>query len=732
MTDQDDETPTNMPPRDIERDVLAERRARRGELQGESMLARRAELAEETARTLEGRLSGIQERLREAERECASATERLGARERELRSVSERLVAGERELRSVSSRLTAREQELRSVSERLATREQDLRVLSQRLVDRERELRETELEIHERIHGLESRLAEFQSELASERAARIEAERELSRLRAERDRVEAILNELKSVAKRLREVGAAQEAAGAASSTPASTAASGETASSPAAASPAAASPAAASSTAAPSPASTQKIEPAAPAAERAPAPERAGETTLTPADLTGARSAAQESGPSTAPGVGRPSGAAAADEIADAASRPSTNGAAKPPDASASAGETAAATGAPAAEIAAPAAQAGAGEPDAGAAEIQLGAAEREGGTVQTSGGAAETEDGAAAAQLTATAPAATATVAPVARDQARETGGKGIQMAEALASAVERLRARVAAVGELNERREAALAAPGADRGAPYAPPLALPESERRAWLAPAIRQMSEHGGGRLAGELIVELLPAQAKLVKGTLRYMLRIEELGGYEVELADGRASIRSVGEDGGQGPSFDTEFTLEGPAAAFAEFAAGGVQRRPRGLRVPGRRRRARRLFAERRSPVALADLAAADTGVWPGLLLAALAEAVDPAWTITDTFTVAFSIEGRQSAMLDVGVRAGMPLRVSRVHDERAADQPAPVVTVRLGETGFLHMLAGTALPEGEQILVQGDVAALERLLTWTDRVQGIRRFGA
>ncbi|MHB1539525.1 MAG: hypothetical protein ACYCYN_13685, partial [Solirubrobacteraceae bacterium] len=158
----------------------------------------------------------------------------------------------------------------------------------------------------------------------------------------------------------------------------------------------------------------------------------------------------------------------------------------------------------------------------------------------------------------------------------------------------------------------------------------------------------------------------------------------------------------------------------------------GGVQRRPRGLRVPGRRRRARRLFAQRSRPVSLADLAAAETSVWPGLLLAAFAEAVDPAWTITDTFAVAFSIEGHQSALLDVSVRAGMPLRVTRIHDERAADQPSPVTTVRLGEHGFLSLLAGTALPEGEQILVQGDVAALERLLSWTDRVQGIRRLDA
>jgi hypothetical protein len=721
---QEDETPDNMPPRDIERDVLAERRARRGELQGDTMLARRAELAEETARALEGRLSGIQERLRDAERECASATERLTSREQELRSVSERLVAGERELRSVSGRLTAREQELRSVSERLATREQDLRLLSQRLVDRERELREAELEIRDRIDGLEGRLTAFQTELTAERTARIAAERELGKLQSEKGRVEQVLAELKTVAKQLREVGEAQAAA------------------------PETAAEATVETVAKPPVPAVGPVPPAAMSESPTVEPEPAAARPEPPA--------AEPSAPE--PPVAEPSAAEPEPPAAEETTKPPTTSVPSPIVPMPIAPEPVAEAEVAVTEIGRPGADVGSTEisrpgatpkgeqpplPEEPPAAVEVRAdasppAPQADGADEPSTPAAAADEPSASADEPSTAAAApvapeivSAVEAPVA-DAAREPHQKGMQMAEALASAVERLKARVASVGELNERREAALTGGPPTPAVAYVPPLPSDSSERRAWLAPAIRQMAEHGSGRLAGELIIELLPAQAPLVKGTLRYLLRIEELGGFEVELTEGSASVRSVGKADGDGPSFDTDFTLEGPAAAFAEFAGGGVQRRPRGLRVPGRRRRARRLFSERRKPVSLADLADSGVQVWPGLLLAALAEAVDPAWTITDTFTVAFSIEGHQSALLDVGVRAGLPLRVTRVQGERAPDQPAPVVTVRLGERGFMQMISGKPLPEGERVLLQGDAAALERLLAWTDRVQGIRRFDA
>ncbi|HEY1690453.1 MAG TPA: hypothetical protein VGF95_16490 [Solirubrobacteraceae bacterium] len=675
---REDENPGNLPPRDFERDVLAERRARRSELQGDPVLLRRAETAEESARDLEGRLSGMQDRLRGAERECASATERLSSSEYELRATSERLNDGEQQLRSVSARLAAREEELRSVSERLATREQDLRLLSQRLVEREQQLRDAEREIQERIEGLERRVGEFKRELASERQARIAAEDELGKLRDERQRVEHLVVELKRVARRLRDV-AAIEAESA--------------------------------------PASAEKPAPAVVVSQ--------GLSRESPPKIAAAAAAnglTREAATVSTPGGTSEqvsSEAAVSSEVAV-----SSEAASSPEAASSTAASPKPTESAPAA-------------PQPNVPSTGLASVASHAGASGTNGNGNGTGS-ASGSQPTSTLPkpaqeeAAAQEEATGQEEVAGQEQAKGLHMAEALASAVERLRARVAAVGELNERRETA-PSQTPPTAVPYAPPLPQGKQETRSWLAPAIRQMSEHGGARLAGELIVELLPAQAPIVKGDLRYLLRIEELGAFQIEIADGGASVRGVGNaEREEDAAFDPDFTLEGPAAAFAEFAAGGIQRRPKGLRTPGRRRRARRLFSARRKPLALTELVTAGVQVWPGLLLAALAEAVVPEWTNANTFAVAFSIEGRQGAVLDVGVRAGMPLQVTRVQGERGPDQPQPAATVRLGEDAFLRMLSGQPLSEGEEILVEGDVASLELLLTWTDRVQGLRRFAA
>lgn len=612
---KEDEDPSSVQARDFELDVLAERRARRSELQGDAVLLRRAETAEESARDLEGRLAGIQDRLRDAERECATATERLAVRE----------------------------QELRLVSERLATREQDLRLLSERLVERERQLRDAEREIKERIEGLERRVGEFKRELASEREARLAAEAELGRLRSERQRVERLVVELKRVARRLRDMADIEKTS---------------------------------SPKIAAEPGVSAKDEPAPPTSAPKVVVEPEAAKEITAADIR--------------PLAATPEPALAATPEPALAATPEPALAARPE---------------PALVPAQPLAPHTNGTAATGAASGLQDVAVRESEQSQSK----------------------------ATQEQAKSTQGqaKGMHVTEALAAAVERLRARVAAVGELNERREAAPSAPLA--AVPYVPPLPEGKQEVRGWLAPAIRQMSDHGGARLAAELIVELLPAQAQIVKGELRYLLRIEELGAFQIELSNGQATVRGVGNaEREEDAAFDPDFTLEGPAAAFAEFAGGGIQRRPKGLRMPGRRRRARRLFSARRKPLALTGLVEAGIQIWPGLLLAAFAEAVVPEWTGTNTFAVAFSIEGRQSAVLDVGVRAGLPLRVTRVQGERGSDQPEPAATVRLGEEAFLRLLSGQPLPEGEQVLVEGDLRSLEQLLSWTDRVQGLRRFAA
>jgi hypothetical protein len=549
---QEDETPGGTPS-DSDRDVLAERRARRGDPIGDPILIRRAETAEAAAQTLEDRLSGIQARLREAEQESQSAAQRLVQREQELSSASERLSDGERQLRSISTRLEERERELRSVSERLSERERELQTVSERLADREQQLHRAELEIRGRVEALEQRVGEVQEDLAREREARQAAERELQALQLAQAAVAPLIGELREIAHRLRL------------------------------------------------------------AAESAPPPESV------------------------------------------------------------------------------PAA------PQAEAANAQ---------------------------------------------------------MAEALAAAVQRLRARVAEVGEIQESgpeeiepegelaetqpedelavESTADSAPPIDQaGTPYAPPPAVERSAPRAWLAPAIRRVAERRDPRLAAELVLELLPAQAIAIGKPTRYLVKIAELGAYEISLADGRGSVRDLA---GAGLIDSRTYLLEGPAAAFAEVAAGGSRlsawRPPAGLRIRGGRRRAKRLLAARRVPLSLSELESAGVTVWPGLLLLALAEAIDPASTAGHTFTIVFAIEGQQSAELAVQALQGRPLAVTRGPAQAAAGAPGQT-TVHLSERAFARLITAQDLAQ-ESVRIEGDQAPLQTLLSWTDRVQGIRRLPA
>jgi hypothetical protein len=239
----------------------------------------------------------------------------------------------------------------------------------------------------------------------------------------------------------------------------------------------------------------------------------------------------------------------------------------------------------------------------------------------------------------------------------------------------------------------------------------------------LATSIRQIAEHSDARLAGELICELLPAQCQLVKGPLAYVLKIDELGEVHVRLDGAPASVKRVSPQTPLPPVGwgKPAFSLEGPAAAFAELAAGGTRRRRSGLRVHGSRRGVRRLLAARRTPLALYDLVEADIRVWPGLLLLALSAAVDPEWTRGQHFVIAFAVEGQPSAVLYVQVRDGEALAVARVRGEQ------PVSTVHLSERGFMCLFAGAPLPAGETVLVEGPARPLDLLLGWSDRAQGL-----
>ncbi len=653
------ETPGNEPPEGGDLDFLAARRARRAEL-SDPALVRRAEVAEATVRTLETHMASLQARLRELEEEQRRTAEQLGEREQEMRRVKQREYA-EQQLR-----VEAEESRERLGREHRA----EVDRLSRRLAGGERHARE----LAEQLESARRELAETEQTAAAERAQLRRTQEELVGREADIGHRELALDRTRAeVERRLGEARAFERQAQGLL---------------------------------------TRAEEDSRQLATRLVELEgRAGELQQ---GLESERAARERSEQSLA------------------------------------------------------LAQRSYARLESLVGELKLTALHlRE----------AVEREGRARGPVSAPPPAAAAPVVP------EEDALRRAEMAEALAAAVERLRARVAAVGELEaeppvrpaEPQAAPLdqplavddppavaapvpaAPPGVeaepagpvtdvtpevgrvaqgDRADPvepepdtaemtnFRPRIISPPGAAQPWLAPAIRRIAARRDAKLAGELIVELLPAQCLALEDTLTYRLQITELGLFEVRLHDGHASVKRVASEESRdaGSSEKPAFVLEGPAAAFSELAAGGAGRRLAGIRVSGSRRRARRLLRARRPPVALPDLVSAGMRIWPGLLLLALTEAIDPHWTVGSSFDVAFAIEGSEGSetVIYVRVRDGEPVGVTRVRGER------PRAVAHLNESSFLRVLAGLPLPAGEQVLIEGDAGPLQQLIGWADRAQG------
>jgi hypothetical protein len=240
-----------------------------------------------------------------------------------------------------------------------------------------------------------------------------------------------------------------------------------------------------------------------------------------------------------------------------------------------------------------------------------------------------------------------------------------------------------------------------------------LSVPE-KRTSWLAPAIRRLAAQRDAKLAAELVIELLPAQQQIVEDQLNYEIKINELGAFYVALDPASAIISRE-------PRGAVDFSLEGSVAAFSELAAGGASRRHRGLRIRKGRSRARTLMKARRQPIALADLAAAEVDVWPGLLLLVMAEAIDPSWTTGRRFELAFDIEDASGVVIYIRVCDGEPILVSRT----AVGQP--IATISLSGHGLVCLLACTQAPAEHRSMVTGDATSVDMFLQWTARAQGL-----
>lgn len=276
-----------------------------------------------------------------------------------------------------------------------------------------------------------------------------------------------------------------------------------------------------------------------------------------------------------------------------------------------------------------------------------------------------------------------------------------------------------------EVQARGATALPAPAPPSEPPEAAralrlPVLLQPERPVSWLAPAIRRLAERRSGRLAAELIAELLPLHGRLLESPIRYGVEIAELGELVVEVDEQGATARRLGPAEEEGP---LAFRLAGPAAAFVKLAGGGLMRRPRGLKVRGSRRKAKQLFRACERPCALVDLVDASVSVWPGLLLAAIAEAIDPEWTAAASFLVAFVIRGAPGATIFLEVDGGAPIGLTASVEDGAE----PQTSVYLSEHAFLCMVAGAPLPDGEQILLSGQAEPLELLSGWFAKAQGL-----
>lgn len=201
MVAEESETPADGPRQRSERDLLAERRARRAAEAGDIGLLRRAEAAEATVKTLETHLASLQQRLLETEESARRSAERLAERELQLRRVKQQEYA-EQQLRIEA------EQALEDANRRIAEIDGHGRALG---------------ELQQRVAELERRSIKLERAFDDERRARERGEQALEQMRRSHTAIAATLGELRALAASLRalaERGPAGELP-AASSTPA-------------------------------------------------------------------------------------------------------------------------------------------------------------------------------------------------------------------------------------------------------------------------------------------------------------------------------------------------------------------------------------------------------------------------------------------------------------------------------------------------------------------------------
>ena len=253
--------------------------------------------------------------------------------------------------------------------------------------------------------------------------------------------------------------------------------------------------------------------------------------------------------------------------------------------------------------------------------------------------------------------------------------------------------------------------------DTAAPLPPRAVDASREPTAWLAPAIARIAS-SDELVAERLVLALLPA-LRPERLECSFELELEELGVHRVVIGKEATTVEALEAPGAAG---SVDFRLSGATNALAPLAGGGLRRRPKDVRVSGRKRRFRKFAKQLQRPLGLAEVHAAGLTVDPGLLLAALSAGIEPDWTVGHRFTVVWKVSGGHAGIWHTTVQPG---RVPAISSGMPPEPATAIVYVTEG--GLIPLLGNLELPAGDVASVVGDAAVVTVLREWFDHAQGL-----
>ena len=223
------------------------------------------------------------------------------------------------------------------------------------------------------------------------------------------------------------------------------------------------------------------------------------------------------------------------------------------------------------------------------------------------------------------------------------------------------------------------------------------------------------------QLAARLILMTLPGAAVRIKGTMSYVLDVEELGAHRVSISGGRARVDRIESADDE----DVDFRLHADARTLADLVTGahgplGLMMRGR-LRIRGNRRKALKLRKMSSGELSMAEVSEAGGTLNPDVLYRCLPYLIDPDWTKGHSFTVGYVVTGAGSWY--VTARDGEPLEVTQ--EEREA-----VGTATVSLDSYQRMASGQVSPtiamQNQLTKISGEVHPITLLGRWIARAQG------